>query len=164
MKKMIIIISSFFYTGYFPKGSGTVATLAFLPFYYFLLRNAPVWAYVLVTVIVFLVGVWSSNYAVVIHNEKDPHKVVIDEVAGYLVTMMFIPYTGTRMIIGFFASRIFDIIKLFPARQAEALPAGTGIMVDDVIAGVQANLFMWILILFRLDLAVEQAIRHVFIH
>ncbi|PKL92165.1 MAG: phosphatidylglycerophosphatase A [Candidatus Goldiibacteriota bacterium HGW-Goldbacteria-1] len=161
MRQLIIIFTSFFYTGYAPKASGTVATLAFLPVYWFFLRDMHPAPYVIITVILVLAGIWASNYAIVIHGKKDPSRVVIDEVAGYMVTMMFIPYTDSRMIIGFFASRVFDILKIFPARQSEALPGGTGIMIDDVIAGIQANIFMWAVIYFKLDLPLQQLITNV---
>ncbi len=146
MRNVIIIISTFFYTGYLPKGSGTFATLCFLPFYYFLFRDMHPALYFTVTLGLYLVGVWASNYAAVIFNDDDPHKVVIDEVVGYLITMMFVPFTLKRMIAGFFIARILDIIKPFPAYQAQALRGGNGIMADDAISGIQGCILMWLLI------------------
>lgn len=163
MKHFHIVFTSFFYTGFSPKASGTVATAAFIPVYYLLFKEMHVALYVAITVTLYFAGVWSSNYAVVIFKDKDPSKVVIDEVVGYLVTMMFIPFTPMRMVIGFFASRFFDIIKLPPARQAEKLHGGTGIMLDDVIAGVQANIFMWIVIYFKLDIYLVDLYKNVFL-
>ncbi|HDT15381.1 MAG TPA: phosphatidylglycerophosphatase A [Firmicutes bacterium] len=162
MRKLIILYTSFFYTGYFPKGSGTVATAAFLPFYYFIFAGMPAWLYIFFTIVIILTGIWASNYAVEIFNSKDPSKVVIDEVAGFLVTMMFIPLTPERMVLGFFLSRFYDILKLPPARQAERLRGGTGIMLDDIVAGVQANITLWIIIFLQLDTAGVELIRNVF--
>jgi len=102
--------------------------------------------YFTVTLGLYLVGVWASNYAAVIFNDDDPHKVVIDEVVGYLITMMFVPFTLKRMIAGFFIARILDIIKPFPAYQAQALRGGNGIMADDAISGIQGCILMWLLI------------------
>jgi phosphatidylglycerophosphatase A len=163
MRRFHIIFTSFFYTGFSPIASGTVATLAFIPIYYLLFKDMNVYIYSAITVALYFAGVWSSNYAVVIFKDKDPSKVVIDEVVGYLVTMMFIPFTPMRMVIGFFASRFFDIIKLPPARQAEKLHGGTGIMLDDVIAGVQANICMWVIIYFKLDIYLVDLYKNVFL-
>ncbi len=150
MRQLIIIISTFFYTGYLPKGSGTFATLCFLPFYYFLFRNMHPAVYFIITVALFFIGIWASNYAAAIFKEKDPHKVVIDEVVGFLITMMFIPYTLKRMIAGFFIARILDIIKPPPAYQSQELYGGNGIMADDAITGVYGNILIWALIYFKI--------------
>lgn len=150
MRNLIIIISTFFLTGYFPFASGTFATLCFLPFYYFFFKNLSPVTYFVITVLLYFLGVWSSSYATTIYNKKDPSKVVVDEIVGFLVTMMFIPYTLNRMIVGFFISRILDIIKPFPARKLESLRAGNGIMIDDVISGIYGNILMWLLIFFKI--------------
>ena len=149
MRTIIILISTFFGTGYLPKGSGTFATLCFLPFYYFCFRDMNTALYVSITVGLYFIGVWASSYAAVIFKNKDPHEVVIDEVVGYLITMMFIPFTMKRMIVGFFIARVLDIIKPFPAYQAQVLRAGNGIMADDAISGVQGWVLMWMLIYFK---------------
>jgi len=150
MRNLIIIISTFFLSGYFPFAPGTFATLCFLPFYYLFFKDLPLIVYFVITVFLYFLGVWSSNYASAIYNKKDPSKVVIDEVVGFLVTMMFIPYTLNRMIAGFLIARVLDIIKPFPARQLEKLRAGNGIMIDDVISGIYGNILMWILIFFKI--------------
>lgn len=115
----------------------------------------PPWVYFAVTAAIYFAGVWSSSYAATIYGKKDPKKVVIDEVVGFLVAMMFIEFTPVRMVLGFFLSRIFDILKLPPARQAESLPAGNGIMLDDVIAGVQANIALRLIIFTGADRYIE---------
>lgn len=150
MRNFIIIISTFFYTGYLPKGSGTFATLCFLPFYYFLFRDMYPALYFSIIVGLYFIGVWASNYAAVIFKDDDPSEVVIDEVVGYLITMFMIPFTWKRMIAGFFVARIFDIIKPFPAYQAQSLRGGNGIMADDAISGVQGCILMWLLIYFKI--------------
>jgi phosphatidylglycerophosphatase A len=150
MRQFIIIFTSFFYTGYFPKGSGTFATLCFLPVYYFFLKDISPVIYFSITAGLFFLGIWASNYAVVIFKSDDPHKVVIDEVVGFMITMFLIPYTFKRMIVGFFIARILDIIKPWPAYQSQKLNAGTGIMADDAISGIYGNILMWILIYFKI--------------
>jgi phosphatidylglycerophosphatase A len=150
MRNFIIIFTSFFYTGYLPKGSGTFATFCFLPIYYFLFRNLSPVFYLMITIMLFFMGIWASNYAVVIFKSDDPHKVVIDEIVGFLITMFLIPYTFKRMIVGFFVARVLDIIKPWPAYQSQKLRAGNGIMADDAISGVYGNILMWIMIFFKI--------------
>jgi phosphatidylglycerophosphatase A len=77
---------------------------------------------------------------------KDPQFVVIDEVSGQMITYFF-PFTVLNwksLVLGFILFRVFDIWKPFPARQAESLPGGLGIMADDWIAGIYAALGLWI--------------------
>lgn len=150
MRNFIIIFTSFFYTGYLPKGSGTFATLCFLPFYYFLFKDLQPVVYLLITAILFLLGIWASNYAIVIFKSNDPHKIVIDEIVGFLITMFLIPYTFKRMVAGFFITRILDIIKPWPAYQSQKLRSGNGIMIDDAISGIYGNILMWVLIFFKI--------------
>lgn len=150
MRTFIIIFTSFFYTGYFPKGSGTFATLCFLPVYYFCLKDMSPFIYFSIVAVLFFLGIWASNYAIVIFKSDDPHKVVIDEIVGFMITMFLIPYTLKRMIVGFFIARILDIIKPWPAYQSQKLHAGTGIMADDAISGIYGNILMWVLIYFKI--------------
>lgn len=150
MRHFIIIFTSFFYAGYFPKGSGTFATLCFLPFYYFIFKDLHPTVYLSITAVIFFMGIWASNYAIVIFKSNDPHKVVIDEIVGFLITMFLIPYSFKRMVAGFFIARILDIIKPWPAYQSQKLYAGNGIMADDAISGIYGNIFMWILIFFKI--------------
>lgn len=78
----------------------------------------------------------------------DPKQATIDEAAGMLLAVLAVPPTWLNALVAFVLFRIFDIIKIPPARQAERLPAGWGIMADDVIAGVQTRLvmavFLWV--------------------
>ena len=67
---------------------------------------------------------------------------VIDEVAGMLVTLLAVPVGFAGALIGFFAFRLFDIVKPFPAREAERLPGGWGVMADDLVAGVYAQVLL----------------------
>ncbi len=159
MRYVHLAISTFFWSGFFPVAPGTFGTLVFVPVYYFCISGAHPLVYISVTAAVYFTGVWSSNYASAILNDKDPSRVVIDEVAGFLVTMMFIPVTPGRVVLGFFFSRFYDIKKPPPARQAEKLRGGNGIMLDDVIAGVYANITLWIIILFKIDVYLEKAVQ-----
>lgn len=98
-------------------------------------------------VVVFsLFGVWCSNAGERAFRKKDDGRVVIDEVAGYLVTMLWIPQTWVTLTVGFFLSRFLDIVKPFPAHRSQKLKAGWGIMIDDLIAGVYANILLRIVV------------------
>jgi phosphatidylglycerophosphatase A len=77
--------------------------------------------------------------------DKDPHFVVIDEVAGMCATMVGQPMTGLALLKGFILFRLFDILKPFPIRRIERLPKGWGIVADDLAAGIYANIALLIL-------------------
>lgn len=85
-------------------------------------------------------------WAEAFYGKKDPSPFVIDEVAGYFLAVSFFPFAPQLGIglAGFFLFRVFDVMKPFPARQAENLPAGAGIVLDDLIAALYAALFMWL--------------------
>jgi phosphatidylglycerophosphatase A len=88
----------------------------------------------------FALGVWAASAAERHFGGTDPGPVVIDEVVGMLVTLAFIPVGVTAAIAGFVLFRIFDVIKPYPADRLEQLHGGLGVMADDAMAGVYANL------------------------
>ena len=97
-------------------------------------------------VCVFFLGVWSAGESEAFFHVHDPGQVVIDEVAGQMLVFMAGPHSGWEWLLaGFVLFRIFDVVKPFPARRAEHLPAGWGIMVDDAIAGAYAALTLLLL-------------------
>lgn len=89
-----------------------------------------------------------STQAVNIYKSKDPSQIVIDEVCGYLFTMILIPFNWVNVIVGFFLFRILDILKPYPIRKIENLRDGYGIVLDDVLAGIYANIILQIFIRF----------------
>ena len=88
----------------------------------------------------FLIGVWAATRTVKLTGIKDPRIVVVDEMVGQFITFLFVPASIGWWIIpvGFFAFRLFDIWKLFPADKLEFLPDGLGVMADDIMAGFYA--------------------------
>lgn len=88
--------------------------------------------------VVLACGVWSATVAERHYGRSDPGVIVIDEVAGVLIALFWIPVTGIGFLAGFLAFRVFDIVKPFPVGAAERLPAGWGVMADDVLAGLYA--------------------------
>lgn len=96
------------------------------------------------TAVIYAVGVWSAGTAEQAMGMVDPGPVVIDEVAGQLLTFLFDPVGGWRSLLGgFLLFRFFDVLKPFPARRLEHLPGGWGIMTDDIVAGLYAGLALF---------------------
>lgn len=94
-------------------------------------------------------GVWAASRAEVLLGEKDPGRVVVDEIAGQMVALLFLPMTVPILVIAFFVFRVLDVFKPWPARRLEDLPGGSGIMADDLMVGLYANLILHGLVLWR---------------
>lgn len=88
--------------------------------------------------VVVLAGIWASHRVELVLGEKDPGLIVIDEVAGMMVSVALVPRSIAVLACAFVLFRLFDIWKPFPAYQAQALPGGAGVMVDDLVAGAYA--------------------------
>jgi phosphatidylglycerophosphatase A len=99
-------------------------------------------ALVIAVVAVTLLGVWAGARAEALIGEKDPGSIVIDEVAGMMLSTLFLPRTPGLFVSAFLLFRLFDIVKPYPARQWQAWPGGIGIMADDLMAGVYTNLLI----------------------
>ena len=99
-------------------------------------------ALVWTTLSVTLLGVWSGGRVERAVGQKDPGIIVIDEVAGMALSVLFLPRTIPVLLVAFFLFRLFDVWKPFPARESQALTGGLGVMVDDLIAGVYALVFV----------------------
>jgi phosphatidylglycerophosphatase A len=97
-------------------------------------------------VVIFVAGVWSGGIAERHLGATDPGAVVIDEVLGMLVTLFFNPVGWTGALVGFLLFRIFDVIKPYPANRLERWHGGLGIMSDDAMAAVYANMVLRFLI------------------
>jgi len=98
--------------------------------------------FLLTLVGVVLVGIWASHHVERLLARKDPGLIVIDEVAGMMVSVALVPRTVPVLVCAFFLFRLFDIWKPFPARDSQSLPGGAGVMVDDLIAGLYALLLI----------------------
>lgn len=138
MRRFVILFATWGGAGYSPVASGTVGTMAAIPFY-LLLARLPLYLYLLTLIPFFFFACWVSGLAEEIFGEKDSGKIVIDEVVGYLVTMVGVPLTVQGVVLGFFLFRFFDIVKVEPARFFDRhLKNGYGVVLDDVAAGVYA--------------------------
>ena len=146
MQQLTIIYSSVFFLGYTPVASGTVGSLPAIAVA-FCLRHRQLML-LLLAIILFLVGVGASSQAAKIFGRKDPSEVVVDEFVGMLVAFLWIPMTWGSVIMAFVLFRLFDIWKPFPARQCDRMEGGFGIMMDDIVAGIYANLAVRIILAF----------------
>jgi phosphatidylglycerophosphatase A len=122
-----------------PIVPGTAGTLAALPLVVVAGLWLPLWAYALATLLLTGVAIVTSGAAARLLGRHDPGAVVIDEAAGLFVTLLAVPIHIGSVAAGFLLFRVMDVIKPPPARQAERLPAGWGIVVDDLVAGLYAN-------------------------
>lgn len=141
MMRLALFICTFGYVGYFPVAPGTAGSLAGLAVYA-LLRAAgatPLVDLVVITAL-FAAGTWSGTLAERHFGGTDPGAGVIDEVVGMLVTLWALPATWSVVVIGFFVFRVLDVVKPWPAGRLETLHGGLGMMSDDVMAAVYANL------------------------
>lgn len=150
MKKVGIVIGTFFGAGHLPVAPGTWASLLTALLVFFTpLSTRPFLFLALTTAAIYVIGIPAAAICEKHYQQHDPRECVIDEVAGQLVSLWFLPRQAGFYIAAFFLFRIFDIIKPFPVDKSEALPRGLGIMTDDVLAGFYT-------------LAVLQGIRHFF--
>jgi phosphatidylglycerophosphatase A len=102
---------------------------------------------VAVILLLFAIGVWSANVAEKHFGGVDPAPIILDEVLGMLITLALIPVTISGAIVGFLLFRLFDVVKPWPANRLEALHGGLGVMADDAMAAVYANVVMRLLVL-----------------
>jgi phosphatidylglycerophosphatase A len=148
------LVATFFGVGRLRPGPGTWGSAATVILWWLLgHRIAPTWqpwtAAVLALVAV-MVGIPAATQVARASGRKDPQFVVIDEVAGQLITLIAAPIAWQSLLLGFILFRVFDIVKPPPVRQLERLPEGVGIVVDDVGAGLYALAVMQIVLHFGL--------------
>lgn len=150
MNLLARIISTGLGVGFFPLAPGTMASLAILIIY----GICPEISSLQLAMIIVGLSVVGIYTATITENEmkrklgqergNDPGIIVIDEIIGMLVALLFLPKTALFLITAFILFRIFDITKPFPARKMEQLPGGWGIVLDDVVAGIYANIIIQI--------------------
>jgi phosphatidylglycerophosphatase A len=140
------LIATFFGVGYLRPGPGTYASAITVALWWATSRAIPsAWlttVAVLIAAAVTLIGIAPSTVVARESGCKDPGFVVIDEVAGQMIALIGLPVDWKYLLAGFILFRSFDIVKPFPLRRLEKLPAGTGIMMDDVGAGLYALLLL----------------------
>jgi len=151
MRHFIPLLATGLGVGYSPIAPGTLGTLITIPIYYFL-SNIPSPLYELTLLTFFFFSVWISENAEIFFGKRDDQRIVIDEMMGFLITMLWVPRTILFIIMGFFLFRFFDIFKPFPIRRLEAkCSGGFGVVLDDMIAGVYSNIILQIISYFTLS-------------
>ena len=142
MSRFFLILATGFGVGYSPIAPGTLGTLIAIPIYYFL-SEIPLPLYGITLIGFLFLSIWISENAETFFGKKDDPRIVIDEMMGFFITMLWIPKTTHFIMIGFIIFRFFDILKPFPIRHLERkLKGGFGIVLDDVLAGVYSNIIL----------------------
>jgi phosphatidylglycerophosphatase A len=137
------VLATWFGCGRVPKAPGTMGTAGAIPLYLLAARGGQL-GVAATAVATTLVGVWAASVVASEVGKKDPQIVVIDEVAGFLVTMLPVRVVSWQAILaGFLLFRLFDVVKPWPVRRLEYLPGGWGIVLDDVGAGVMGAACMF---------------------
>jgi len=144
VKKVAYLFATGFGSGYFPVMPGTFASLVALLIFSFIPLSSLTW--ILIILIFFIIGVWTSG---IVEDDKgeDPGIVVVDEFVGLWIALVFLPPSTTIIIAGFLIFRLFDIWKPFPINISQKLSRGWGIMMDDVIAGLYTNILLQIILI-----------------
>ncbi len=141
MTRLAVFLSSAGYAGFVPFAPGTVGSIVGLGVYAVLRwTHAGALPEALVIAILIGIGTWSATVTERHLGLEDPGPVVIDEVAGLLISLAFTGAGWSGAVAGFVLFRLFDIVKPYPAGRLERLRGGLGIMADDVMAGIYANL------------------------
>jgi len=141
-ERVVIFLATGFFIGTVPFAPGTFGSIIGLPIVFLLSRlNLPLSVSFILLFIFFAIGIASAAEKIL--NQKDPAKIVIDEIAGIMVTFAGLPFNLTTAIAGFIVFRALDILKPFPIRVLERkLLGGSGVVLDDVLAGIYANLIL----------------------
>ena len=148
------LTATFFGIGRIKPGPGTWGSVATVLLWAAATSQIPLaqrtWATIVAAAVVTLLGIPAATRVARACGGKDPQLVVIDEVAGQLVALIAVPLAWKTFLAGLILFRVFDILKPFPIRRLEHLPEGTGIVVDDLGAGIYALVIMHLLLHFGL--------------
>jgi phosphatidylglycerophosphatase A len=139
MRNIVLFVATGAGSGYAPIASGTVGSGVGL-LLYALLARLPITGYVAAVVVTTAVGTWAADRAERIFGRKDDGRITIDEIAGMLLSLVALPVRVDVAVVGFFLFRLFDIVKPPPCRACERMGGGLGVMADDLVAGLYANL------------------------
>lgn len=148
--KIIRILAAGLGLGYIPVAPGTFGTVLGSIIWY-LLRAMPQASFIKFVLVFSIFSIVIAHLAEKSFKNKDCQKIVIDEVAGVLVCYAFVPFSYFHLVLGFILFRVFDVAKVFPARDAQdRLPGGVGVVGDDLVAGAQGGLILMFLPQFQI--------------
>jgi len=142
VSRLRLILATWFGSGLFPFAPGTAGTMATVPLVALLWRAGSTPLHLVMIVLLVVAGLWASGEAETHFGKKDPGPVVIDEAAGFLVATIAVPAGVGTMAASFLLFRVLDIVKPWPANRLERMPGARGIMFDDLVAGLYANLLV----------------------
>ncbi len=145
------MLSTGFFSGYIPFGSGTFGSLVGLFFYFFLFSGLNKAFYLIFVFFIFITGILICDYAEKkIFKIKDDSRIVLDEIIGILITFSpVIKADFVTLTIGFILFRIFDILKPFPIKKLQAIKGGVGVVIDDFMAGIYSATCLYLLSIFK---------------
>jgi phosphatidylglycerophosphatase A len=144
MISFILLLATGLGAGYSPIVPGTMGTLLAIPVF-LLLSCIPSPVYEWTIIAFFFLASWVSDKAQSHWGKKDDQRIVIDEIMGFFTAMMWLPKTALFVTLGFVLFRLFDIVKPPPVRRLEQVRGGYGVVLDDVMAGVYANIVLQII-------------------
>jgi phosphatidylglycerophosphatase A len=148
-----LLAGTFFAAGLFPVASGTFASALAAAIVHFVPQLQSAWPLLLVSVLYLFIGIAASSVIEEKMHLDDPSMIVADEVVGQWIALIpWTTYAGIpHAIIAFVAFRFFDIVKVWPASVLERQKGGAGVMLDDVIAGIYANIVTNLAVIFLLS-------------
>ena len=145
MNRLLLLIATYFNIGRISKAPGTVATVATIPLWWALAQTGPL-IYMIVVVLLIPLGILAAQAYEAQSSEHDSKEIVIDEVVGFLITMVWLPLTWQSLVLGFILFRFLDIVKPPPIRQLDQhVKGGFGVMIDDIAAGLIGSVILQII-------------------
>ena len=146
-QKVVRLLATWFGCGLSPKAPGTFGTLGAIPLCWLLFQVTTPLGYMLSTLIFSIAAIFVAHFHEATSGEHDASEVVIDEVAGYLVAMAWMPFTWSYVVAAFFIFRLFDIWKPYPISYVDRqVKGGVGAVGDDLLAGILTNIVLQILL------------------
>ncbi len=143
------LIATFLGLGYFPLAPGTLTSFAVVILYKFFLHKISWPLHLIIFFLLFFVGIFTSSQISSTMKNKDPRIIVIDEATGQYLVLFQLSPSWFPLLFSFLLFRLFDIIKPFPIKKAEAFPEGWGIMLDDLVAALYAGIIIQVYFLLR---------------
>jgi phosphatidylglycerophosphatase A len=137
---VILFIAQGAYSGRSPFAPGTAGTVVGVSSIF--CEGARTAWYLAASAAVIVIGIWTAGRAEVLLGKKDAQSIVIDEIAGYLISMVLVPSGWMHVVAAFILFRMFDVIKPWPLKRLQDLSGGVGVVFDDVGAGIYTNIVL----------------------
>ena len=148
MKTLIKFLSTGFFAGYIPFAPGTMGTIVGAFLYWYLLPDNNI-LYFLIILTAIALGVHICGKAENIFEKKDDQRIVLDEIIGIWVSMLWLPRSAAVLLSGIILFRFFDILKPFFIRKVQAWKGGIGVVADDIFAGLLTNIVLWVFLILK---------------